>query len=215
MLLQQTWNFFLTHQGEFWAKTAIHLRLSGTALLIGIAAGMLLGVLAARSRAASPFVTNVIGALRAIPSLAIMAAMLPLIGVGFRPAVIALTILALPPVLINTQAGFLSVDPAVVEAAQGMGLAPLQIVWQVQLPLASPIIITGIRTAAVEVLASATIGSIIGAGGLGEYIFAGLSLGPAYLYLMLTGAITIAVLTFTAETVLNVLEGVARRAFLR
>src|SRR5512142_2141506 len=126
-LLQQTWGYFLTHQAEFWDKTGVHLRLSLFALLIGGAAGLALGILAARSRAASPLVTNVIGALRAIPSLAIMAVMLPLIGIGFVPALIALTILAMPPVLINTQAGFSSVDPAILEAAQGMGLSSRQI----------------------------------------------------------------------------------------
>ncbi len=210
-----TWQYIATHPAEFWAKTGTHLRLSFTALLIGIIAGMALGTLAARSRAASPLVTNVIGALRSIPSLAIMAVMLPLIGIGFTPAVIALTILAIPPILINTQAGLSGVDPAILEAARGMGLSTSQIIWQVQLPLALPVILAGIRTAAVEVLASATIGAVIGAGGLGEYVFAGLSLGPAYIYLMLVGAITIALLTFIAETLLNRLEALARRTYYR
>ena len=97
-----------------------------------------------------------IGALRAIPSLAIMAAMLPLIGVGFRPALIALTILAIPPMLINTQAGIMAVNPAITEAAPGMGLSRWQIIGQVQLPLALPVIVTGVRIASVEVIASAT-----------------------------------------------------------
>ncbi len=214
-LLSKTWQYFATHQPEFWAKMAVHLRLSLLALLIGIAGGLLLGVLAARSRTASPVVTNVVGGVRAIPSLAIMASMLPLIGVGFRPALIALTVLALPPVLINTQAGFNGVDPAILEAARGMGLTPVQIIFQVQLPLALPVIIAGIRTAAVEVLASATIGAIIGAGGLGEYVFSGLELGPSYIYLMLVGAISIALLTFIAEMALNGLEAVARRAYYK
>ncbi len=152
-LLESTWQYFLTHQAEFWAKTAVHLRLSGAALLIGILVGVTLGVLAARSQAASPWVTNVVGALRSIPSLAIMAVMLPLIGIGFLPAMIALAILAIPPILINTQAGFASVDPAIVEAARGMGMASLSIAWQVELPLALPVLIAGFRTAAVEVLA--------------------------------------------------------------
>lgn len=214
-LLRATWDYFLAHQPEFWAKTGTHLTLSGLALLAGIAAGVTLGAASAQSRTASLVVANVLGAVRAIPSLAVMAAMLPIIGIGFRPALIALTLLAIPPILINTQAGFLSVDPAMLEAARGMGLSRGQIARQVQLPLALPLVIAGIRTAAVEVLASATIGSIIGAGGLGEYVFAGLSLGPAYLYLMLVGAITIAVLTFSVENLLGRLEAAARRAFYR
>ncbi len=215
MLLLKTWEYFLTHQADFWAKTGDHLRLSGFALLIGLTVGILLGILTAQSPKASLVVTNVVGAIRAIPSLAIMAAMLPIIGIGFRPALIALTILAIPPVLINTQAGFLSIDPAILEAARGMGLNRLQVIGRVQFPLALPIILAGMRTASVEVLASATIGSIIGAGGLGEYIFSGLSLGPAYIYLMLVGAITVAALTFTAEELFNAAEAAAKKAFYR
>ncbi len=214
-LLLASWQYFLANQPEFWQKTAVHLRLSGFALLAGIAVGVSLGILTAQNRSASVVVTNVIGALRAIPSLAIMAVMLPVIGIGFTPALIALSILAIPPILINTQVGVTSVDPAVVEAARGMGLNRLQITGQVQLPLALPIILTGVRTAAVEVLASATIGSIIGAGGLGEYIFAGLSLGPTYIYLMLVGAITVALFTLAAEVLFTGLEALARRAFYR
>jgi osmoprotectant transport system permease protein len=212
-LLANTLEYFLTNQAEFWTKTGVHLRLSTTALMAGIIIGILLGILAARSKTASPLVTNVMGALRSIPSLAIMAAMLPLIGIGFLPALIALTILAVPPILINTQAGFANIDPTIIEAARGMGLSARQIIWQVQLPLALPVTVAGIRTAAVEVLASATIGAIIGAGGLGEYVFAGLSLGPAYIHLTLVGAITIALLAFMAEILLNGLETYARRLY--
>jgi osmoprotectant transport system permease protein len=214
-LLRATWLYFAAHQAEFWAKTATYLSLSGLALLAGIAVGVALGIATSQNRTASLLVTNVAGVLRAIPSLAIMAAMLPIIGIGFKPALIALTVLAIPPILINTQTGFLDVDPAILEAARGMGLSRGQIVRQVQLPLSLPIMIAGIRIAAVEVLASATIGAIIGAGGLGEYVFAGLSLGPAYLYLMLVGAVAIAALTFAAETLLGRLEALARRAFYR
>ncbi len=214
-LLQQMWEYFLTNQNEFWSKTGVYLRLSLSALLIGIVVGICLGILSTRSRAISPIITNISGALRSIPSLAIMAVMLPLIGIGFVPALMALTVLAVPPVLINTQTGLRGVDPAILEAAQGMGMTVPEVIWQVQLPLALPVIIAGIRTAAVEVLASATIGAIIGAGGLGEYVFAGLSLGPSYIYLMLVGAIAIAAFTFTAEMALNGLETLARRRYYR
>lgn len=212
-LLLETWTYIAGHQPDFWAKTGAHLTLSGVALLAALMIAFPLGILSAQSRGASQAVTNGIGALRAIPSLAIMAAMLPLIGVGFRSALIALTILAIPPMLINTQAGIMAVNPAVTEAARGMGLSRWQIIGQVQLPLALPVIVTGVRIASVEVIASATLGAIIGAGGLGEYIFAGLSLGPAYLHLMLVGAITVALLTLTAEVSLNRLEVVVRHAF--
>jgi osmoprotectant transport system permease protein len=212
VLLLQTWQYFLAHQAEFWAKTATYLRLSIVALVIGVSLGIALGVLTSQSERVAAVSANAIGVLRAIPSMAIMAAMLPLIGIGFWPALVALTILAIPPVLINTQAGFASVDPSILEAARGMGMSRRQVVAQVQFPLALPVIIAGVRTAAVEVLASATIGSVIGAGGLGEYIFSGLSLGPSYSYLMLVGAITVALLALGAEGLFTLAESLARRA---
>jgi osmoprotectant transport system permease protein len=211
-LLLQTWDYFLAHQADFWARTAAYLRLSVVALLIGVSLGIVLGIVTSQNARASAISANGIGVLRAIPSMAIMAAMLPLIGIGFWPALIALTILAVPPVLINTQAGFATVDPAITEAARGMGMSRSHVIAQVQLPLALPIILAGVRTAAVEVLASATIGSIIGAGGLGEYIFSGLSLGPSYMHLMLVGAITVALLTLGAEGLFTLAESWARRA---
>ncbi len=211
-LLTDTWQYFLSHQPEFWEKTAAHLRLSGMALVIGILVGVALGVLATQSRRASAMVINSAGVLRAVPSMAIMAAMLPLIGTGFTPALIALTLLAIPPILINTQAGFHNVDPAILESARGMGLDRAQTVRRVQIPLALPIMLAGVRIAAVEVIASATIGAIIGAGGLGEFIFAGLSLGPAYLHLVVLGAATVALLAFAAEILLNRAERAARQS---
>jgi osmoprotectant transport system permease protein len=212
VLLNQTWEYFLGHQADFWGKTAAYLRLSVVALLIGVSLGIILGVVTSQSAKAAAASANGIGALRAIPSIAIMAAMIPFIGIGFWPALIALIILAVPPVLINTQAGFAGVDSAILEAARGMGMSRAQVTARVQFPLALPVIIAGVRTAAVEVLASATIGSIIGAGGLGEYIFSGLSLGPSYLYLMLVGAITVALLALTAEGLFTLAETLARRA---
>jgi osmoprotectant transport system permease protein len=210
-LLTDTWQFFLANQPDFWDKVLAHLALSGVALLIGVLVAIPVGIATAHHRLASGVVSNGIGAVRAIPSLAIMAVMLPFIGIGFWPALIALTILAIPPILINTQAGILSIDPAIREAALGMGMDPAAIVRDVELPLAAPVIVAGVRTATVEVLASATLGSIIGAGGLGEYVFAGLSLGPAYLYIMLVGAITVALMAFVAEYGLNRLEALFRR----
>ncbi len=210
-LFVDTWQFFLANQADFWDKVLAHLALSGVALLIGVIVAIPLGIATAHQRTASGVVSNGVGAVRAIPSLALMAVMLPVIGIGFKPALIALTILAIPPILINTQAGILSINPAIREAAQGMGMGRWDVVRDVELPLAAPVIVAGVRTATVEVLASATLGAIIGAGGLGEYVFAGLSLGPAYIYIMLVGAITVALMAFVAEFGLNRLEAAFRR----
>lgn len=205
-LFISTLEYILTHRVEFAAKVATHLTLSVNAILLALALAFPLGMLTARSRFMAPVVTNIIGAVRSVPSLAVMALMLPFIGIGYAPALVALCILAFPPILLNTQAGFQTVSPAVMEAARGMGLSRPQMLWQIELPLALPVVIAGFRTAAVEVLASATLGAIIGAGGLGEYIFSGLSLGRSYTHLMAAGAVPIALLALFADTILYRME---------
>jgi osmoprotectant transport system permease protein len=139
-------------------------------------------------------------ALRAIPSLAVLALMLPVLGLGSKPALVALTLLAIPPILINTDVGYRSVDRAAVEAAVGMGMLPAQVLRRVETPLAAPVILAGVRTAAVEVIASATLAAFIGGGGLGDLIIAGLQnddVGE-----LLAGALCVALLALVAEGVL-------------
>jgi len=123
--------------------------------------------------------------------------MLPILGVGFIPALVALSLLAIAPVTINTDLGFRSVAPAVIDAACGMGMTSRQQLLRVEWPLAFPVIYAGVRTAATEVIASAVLAAFIGAGGLGEYITTGLQANePNVLW---TGVIAVAVLAFTAE----------------
>jgi osmoprotectant transport system permease protein len=113
---------------------------------------------------------------------------------------VALTVLAFPPILINTEAAFRGVDAAVVEAARGMGMSARQVLWRVEVPLATPVVVAGLRTAAVDVFASATLASFIGGGGLGDFIARGFALfDPA---IMLVGAVPVAVLTLGAEVML-------------
>jgi osmoprotectant transport system permease protein len=144
---------------------------------------------------------NVFNAFRVIPSLAILFLALPYLGLGFLPSLVALTVLAFPPVLINTYAGLRGVDPAVVEAAFGMGMAPSQVLRQVEIPLAVPTILAGVRTAAVEVISSATLASFIGGGGLGDFITRGFALYDVRI--MLVGAIPVAFLALTSEALLS------------
>jgi osmoprotectant transport system permease protein len=123
--------------------------------------------------------------------------LLPLMGSGFAPSLVALTLLAAPPILINTDAGLRGVDAAVIDAARGMGFTPGRMLREVQLPLALPVILAGVRTAAVEVIASATLATFIGGGGLGQFIVAGLALSNNGI--LLVGAIPIAGLALAAE----------------
>ena len=119
-----------------------------------------------------------------IPSLAILVLLIPIAGTGALPAVIALTILAVPPVLLNTIVGFRDVPPFMTESAAGIGMTDREILWKVRIPLALPMIFAGIRTALVEVIASAALAARIGAGGLGEVIFTGLGLNRMDLLLL-------------------------------
>jgi osmoprotectant transport system permease protein len=144
---------------------------------------------------------NIFNAFRVIPSLAILFLALPYLGLGYLPSLVALTVLAFPPVLINTYAGLRGVDAAVVEAAFGMGMAPYQVLRQVEIPLAVPTILAGVRTAAVEVISSATLASFIGGGGLGDFITRGFALYDVRI--MLVGAIPVALLALTSEALLS------------
>jgi len=208
-ILQGALTYYLTHQANFWQATREHLVLSSAAMLISLWIGLPVGVwISRRAKIAQPTL-NVFNALRVIPSLAVLFLMLPYLGLGFPPSLVALTFLAIPPVLINTFAGLHGVDRAVIESAFGMGMSSSQVLFQIELPLAVPAIVTGIRIAAVEVISSATLASFIGGGGLGDFITRGFALYDVPI--MLVGAIPVALLALMSETVWSVFLGVYRR----
>ncbi|HEY8312958.1 MAG TPA: ABC transporter permease [Candidatus Baltobacteraceae bacterium] len=185
---------------NFTAHVETHLALSILALAAAIAIGIALGSLAAYVRRARGPVLAVANVGRVIPSLAVLTFVLPILGVGFWPAVVALALLGIPPIAINTDLGFRGVPAAAIDAARGMGMTPLQVVARVAWPLALPVIFTGIRTATIEIVASATLAAFIGAGGLGEYILQGLAnFDQRYL---LVGAAGVSVLALLAEAAL-------------
>ena len=200
-LLEGTLQYFIQHQGEFWLALRQHLTLSFTSLAISVLLFIPLGIWIARRATAAQVVINFFNGLRVLPSLAILFLALPFLGLGFFPSLVALTVLAIPPVLVNTYAGLRGVEPAVVEAAVGMGMTPRQVLWQVELPMAGPVIIAGIRLAAVEVIASATLAAFIGGGGLGDFITRGFALYDSSI--MLVGAVPVALLALGVEIVLS------------
>lgn len=181
-----------------------HLLLVVVPLAIGLGLGLPLGLLSSRSRTASTVLINSFNALRVIPSLAILFVAIPYFGLSFTSAAIALTLLVIPPILLSTDVAFRSIEPAIREAATGMGMAPRQILQQVEIPLALPVIISGIKTATVEVIASATLAAFIGAGGLGSFIVLGFSLYDNAI--LLVGAIPVAVLALIAEVSLSAIQ---------
>lgn len=201
------WEFFASHQGEILEATLAHLFLvlvsMATATAIGLPLGMLL-VQKRRARAAALAVASVI---QTIPSLALFGFLIPLPflgGIGTRTAVIALVLYALLPVLRNTVVGLTNLDPAVLEAAEAMGMTSSQILLKVRLPLGLSVILAGIRTATVITIGVATIAAAIGAGGLGTFIFRGVAMVNDAV--ILAGAIPAALLALAADGALGLLE---------
>jgi osmoprotectant transport system permease protein len=208
--LKSVVDYIRANPSEFSGYLQAHIQLSGFALLIGVALCFPLGVLASRNQYISLYSLNVVGIARAVPSVAILFVAYPYLGLGFRPALLALAVLACPPVLINTTLGFRGVDPAVRDAAYGMGMSTLQVLRKIEFPLALPVVIAGVRTATVEVIASATLATFIGADCLGFYITQGISTSSTTQ--VLVGAIPVALLVLAAELVLGGLERFTRQS---
>lgn len=192
--------YFLDNQAAFREALTVHLRLSLTALAIALVLSVPLGIWAARRRQVAQPIINLANALRVVPSLAVLFLALPYFGIGFTPSLIALTVLACPPILINTYAGFRSVDRAVIEAAYGMGMASRQVLRAVEFPLALPVLVAGVRIATVEVIASASLAAYIAGGGLGEFIQRGFAVNN--LSITIAGTIPIALLALLADALL-------------
>jgi osmoprotectant transport system permease protein len=195
--LGQAYQFAMAHQRDLLQALIQHVELVSIALAIAIVVCVPLGVLTARSRLAAVTFINGFNALRVIPSLAILFLALPYFGLTIKASLIALTVLALPPVLINTDAAFRNLDPAIREAAAGMGMSPGQALRRVEFPLALPVIVAGIRTATIEVIASATLAAFIGGGGLGQFITLGFAMYQPSI--LLVGAVPVALLALLAE----------------
>ncbi len=197
-LLEGVIQYYQLNQTAFWRATQQHLVLSSAAMGISLLVAFPIGVwIAHRARLAQTTI-NVFNALRVIPSLAILFLVLPYLGLGFKPSLVALTFLAFTPVLINTYAGLRGVDRSVIESATGIGMSRSQVLFQIEIPLAVPAIVTGIRIASVEVISSATLASFIGGGGLGDFITRGFALYDVPI--MLVGAIPVAMLALLSES---------------
>src|SRR5437588_1390841 len=201
------WQFMMQNRLEVVELTLEHLWLVGISTLISVVIGVPLGILITRWPALNKPVLGGANVIQTIPSLALFGFLLPAPWFGERAdrmAVLALTLYALLPLIRNTYAGIKGVDPAVVEAGRGMGMTDRQLLFQVELPLALGVIIAGVRVAAVISVGLATIAAAIGAGGLGEYIFRGISMVDNEV--ILAGAIPAAVLALLADVTLGWLE---------
>jgi osmoprotectant transport system permease protein len=184
-----------------------HLVLVGASLAAAILVAIPLGILAARRRRFGQVVLAVVGVVQTVPTLALLVFMIPLFGIGTVPAIVALFLYGLLPIVRNTHAGLVGVPLALRESAQALGLSPGASLRLVELPLASPLILAGIKSAAVINVGTATLGALIGAGGLGQPIFTGIRLDDVGL--ILQGAIPASLLALAVQAAFELVERVA------
>ncbi len=197
--------FFLIRYGsEIVQRTGEHLLLVGVAVAIAILISIPLGVLITRKKALRQPVLAIANILQTIPSLALFGLLIPLVGIGAVPAIIALTVYSFLPIIRNTYTGIMNVDPAVREAGRGMGMTDWQLLSRVELPLALGVILAGVRVAVVIAVGIATIAAAIGAGGLGVFIFRGIAVVNNQL--ILAGAVPAAAIALIADYGIGFLE---------
>jgi osmoprotectant transport system permease protein len=195
------YEFMLQNRGEVFERCLEHAGLVGMSMAIALIVGFPLGVVLVRREKLQRLVVGAANVVQTIPSLALFGFLIPVPwigGVGASTAVVALSLYAVLPILRNTCTGIAEVDPAVIEAARGMGMTPGQVLRQVQLPLAAPVLLAGIRVATAICIGIATIAAAIGAGGLGVFIYRGLSMVNNQV--ILAGAIPAAILAIAVDS---------------
>lgn len=207
--MQSILDYFASDGAEWLQMVAEHLQVSALALAIAVLVAVPAGVLCSRSALADRLATGIAGVLRIVPSLAVLIICVPCLGVGTLPAVLALTVLAIPPILINTAVAFRNVPAEMIEAARGLGMSPSQMFWRIQVPLAFPVAFSGIRTASIEVIASASLAAYIGAGGLGVLIYTGI--GAMRNDLLWIGGLSVAALSLLTSRLLAAADNLVRR----
>ena len=199
--------FFASHRAEILEATLAHLFLVAVSMAIAIAIGVPLGMILVKQRRLRAIALGVASVVQTIPSLALFGFLIPLPflgGIGTRTAIVALVLYALLPILRNTVVGLTNLDPAVLEAAEAMGMTETQILMRVRFPLGLSVVLAGIRTATVITIGVATIAAAIGAGGLGTFIFRGMAMVSDTV--ILAGAIPAALLALAADAALGLLE---------
>jgi len=198
-------DYLFTHFDVVWEQTLEHLTLSGTALGIALLISVPVGLLLSRVRFLATPVLGLLGVIYTIPSFALFAILVSFSGIGAETAIIALTAYALVILVRNIVVAFNSVDPAVKEAARGMGMSGAQRLWRIEVPLALPIVIAGVRIAALSTIGLATIAAWIGAGSLGQILRDGISRDPTYSRLY-AGVIAIGAIAIMTDIVFRLAE---------
>src|SRR6201996_4348006 len=201
---ESLWAFMHQQSAKLLQQTIQHIGLTFISLLIAVLIGLPLGIYITRNKKMAGIVLGAAGILQTIPSIALLGFMIPLLGIGPIPAITALFLYALLPVIRNTYEGINGVDAGVREAAVAMGMTPMQRLLRVELVLAFPVIMAGIRTATVINVGVGTLAAYIAAGGLGEFIFGGIALNNTNM--ILAGAIPAALLAIVLDFILSLLQ---------
>lgn len=202
--MDKIWGFLASDGDLLLVKTWEHLYISFAALFLGVIVAVPLGILLARLPKIAGFVMGVAGVIQTFPSLAILAFFIPLLGIGKVPAIVALFFYSVLPILRNTFTGIQGIDKNLLEAGRGMGMTQIERIVNVEIPLAIPIIMAGVRLAAVYLIGWATLASFIGGGGLGDFIFDGLNLFRTEL--VVAGAVPVTLLAILIDYLLGKLE---------
>lgn len=208
-IVLQMLDYLNNNMDRYLSSVQAHVWISLLALITAIAIGIPCGVIATKYKKADKWLVSAFQILRVIPSLAVLILLIPVLGTGLKPAMTALVLLAVPPILLNTIAGLTNVPDFMIETAYGMGMTEKEVFRKVEFPLALPLILTGIKTAMIEIIASATLASKIGAGGLGDLIFTGLGLNRTDLLLL--GGLSVALLSIISGLLLDLLSNRAVR----
>jgi len=199
-------NYILDPRNHYLEETITYLKLCGLAIAAAIVIGIVLGALVSRNAVLAFLAVNLSGLMRAIPIIAVLFIFVPILGLGFLPSIIALIVLGIPPILLNTYTGIRGIDPAAIDAAKGMGMTSWQIATRIQAPLVTPLVAAGIRTSAVQIVATATLAAFIGAEGYGDYIVDGISV---FNYTeLIVGALSVALLAILVEVFMSWLQRV-------
>lgn len=205
--------FVTNPSNDYAGHGAQYLFLCAASVAAATVAGVALGAAVSRRPVLAFLAVNLSDMMRAVPVIAFLAFAIPYLGLGFAPAFVALTVLGIPPILLNTYTGLRGIDPAVLDAARGMGMTRWQIAARIQTPLVLPVVASGVRTSSVQVIATATLASIIGAGGYGDYIFSGLY--QVDMTQILAGTIPVSLLALLAEIGLGAAQRALTPAALR
>jgi osmoprotectant transport system permease protein len=203
-MFAEAWTYVADHPLQFAKAFGVHISLSAAALALASAIAIPAGIAFAHRRRSALAAVNAANIGRTLPSLAVLALAMPLLGTGFMPSLVALTLIALPPILINTITGVREIDPDIVDAARGMGMSAVDVLRSIELPLAVPVVFAGLRIATVQVVSGAVLAAFIGGGGLGDFITSGIAMMAVPL--LLVGAIPVTLLSLGADALFGALQ---------